>query len=124
MLALRKVSWNGVPIQYRTMVWQLLLGYMPTNKSRRDATLARKRKEYTDSIPMYFDVSESDRTTQEGETLRQILVDLPRTSPDTPFFQQEPVQRSMERILYIWSIRHPASGYGKLDLRSSKSRAL
>ena len=29
---LRKLSWNGVPSQYRTMVWQLLLGYLPTNK--------------------------------------------------------------------------------------------
>lgn len=29
---LRKLSWNGVPPQYRTMVWQLLLGYLPTNK--------------------------------------------------------------------------------------------
>lgn len=29
---LRKLSWNGVPPQYRTMVWQLLLEYMPTNK--------------------------------------------------------------------------------------------
>ena len=29
---LRKLSWNGVPLQYRTMVWQLLLGYLPTNK--------------------------------------------------------------------------------------------
>ena len=29
---LRKLSWNGVPPQYRTMVWQLLLEYLPTNK--------------------------------------------------------------------------------------------
>ena len=29
---LRKLSWNGIPPQYRTMVWQLLLGYLPTNK--------------------------------------------------------------------------------------------
>jgi len=28
-----------------------------------------------------------------------------------PFFQQPEIQRAMERILYIWSIRHPASGY-------------
>ena len=54
---------------------------------------------------------ESDRTTQEGETLRQILVDLPRTSPDTPFFQQNAIQHAMKRILFIWSSRHPASSY-------------
>ena len=42
---------------------------------------------------------------------RQIQVDLPRTNPDMPFFQQKEIQKSMERILYIWSIRHPASSY-------------
>lgn len=26
-------------------------------------------------------------------------------------FHQEGVQRLMERILYVWAIRHPASGY-------------
>ena len=109
--ALRKISWNGVPQPYKNMVWQLLLGYLPTNKSRRESTLLRKRKEYSDSIPTYFEVSDNERTAQEGETLRQILVDLPRTCPDTPFFHQQTVQKSMERVLYIWSIRHPASGY-------------
>lgn len=44
-------------------------------------------------------------------TYRQIQVDLPRTNPDMPFFQQKEIQKAMERILYIWSIRHPASSY-------------
>jgi len=43
--------------------------------------------------------------------LRQILVDVPRTSPDVPLFHQPKVQRCLERLLYIWAIRHPASGY-------------
>lgn len=109
--ALRQLCWNGIPPQYRTISWQLMLGYMPTNKSRRDAAITRKRKEYADAVTMYFNVSDSDRTTQEGEIHRQILVDLPRTSPHTPLYQQAPIQRCMERILYIWSVRHPASGY-------------
>lgn len=111
MTALRKLAWNGVPAQHRCMVWQLLLGYAPTNKSRRDATLARKRSDYRDSVHTYLADSDADRTSHEGETMRQIRVDLPRTSPDTPFFQQQPVQRAMERVLYVWSIRHPASSY-------------
>mmetsp|Transcript_21435 Transcript_21435/g.36097 ORF Transcript_21435/g.36097 Transcript_21435/m.36097 type:complete len:391 (-) Transcript_21435:91-1263(-) len=109
--ALRKESWNGVPPEFRSMVWQLLLGYMPTNKSRRDASISRKRKEYFDSIPTYFNNMEEEQTVQEGEILRQILVDLPRTCPNTPFFHQASIQKAMERILYIYSIRHPASGY-------------
>jgi len=36
---------------------------------------------------------------------------VPRTNPSCPLFQNEIVQRSLERILYVWAIRHPASGY-------------
>lgn len=117
LVQLRKLAWNGIPPEMRPFVWQVMLGYLPTNKARREQAVERKRNEYLDSIPLYFDTSAdddteiADRTTQEGELLRQILVDLPRTSPNLPFFQQEPIQRMMERVLYIWSIRHPASGY-------------
>ena len=54
--ALRKLAWNGVPHEHRPMVWQLLLGYMPSNKERRVQSISRKRKEYFDSIPQYFDI--------------------------------------------------------------------
>eukprot|EP00002_Diphylleia_rotans_P015001 TRINITY_DN2907_c0_g1_i10.p1 TRINITY_DN2907_c0_g1~~TRINITY_DN2907_c0_g1_i10.p1 ORF type:complete len:233 (+),score=40.09 TRINITY_DN2907_c0_g1_i10:111-809(+) len=36
---------------------------------------------------------------------------MPRTHPTVPLFQQRIVQECLERILYVWSIRHPASGY-------------
>ena len=32
-------------------------------------------------------------------------------SPLVGLFQQRAVQAMVERILYIWAIRHPASGY-------------
>ena len=34
----------------------------------------------------------------------QIAVDCPRTVPDVSFFQQPEVQKSLERILYIWLV--------------------
>ena len=34
----------------------------------------------------------------------QIAVDCPRTVPDLSFFQQAEVQKSLERILYTWSM--------------------
>ncbi|CAM9298828.1 unnamed protein product [Ectocarpus fasciculatus] len=108
---LRKLSWNGVPPVHRAAVWQLLVGYMPANRARREAALERKRREYREAVPQYFDVPDAARSLQEQNILRQILVDVPRTCPDVPFFHQEKVQRAMERILYIWAIRHPASGY-------------
>lgn len=32
-------------------------------------------------------------------------------NPQIALFQQKLVQEMFERILFIWSIRHPASGY-------------
>jgi hypothetical protein len=72
------------------MAWQLLLvgvlcpavpsrrltafaqGYLPCNSDRREATLVRKRKEYADAVSQYFHKSESERTQEEGEILRQV----------------------------------------------------
>jgi hypothetical protein len=38
-------------------------------------------------------------------------LDVPRTIPGLKFFQHPSVQKSLERILFLWAIRHPASGY-------------
>uniref|UniRef100_A0A8C6T856 TBC1 domain family, member 22B n=1 Tax=Neogobius melanostomus TaxID=47308 RepID=A0A8C6T856_9GOBI len=43
--------------------------------------------------------------------LLSIHIDIPRTNPLIPLFQQPAVQEVFERILFIWAIRHPASGY-------------
>lgn len=88
---LRQLSWNGVPPEHRAAVWQLLVGYMPANRGRRAAALERKRREYREAVPQYFDVPDAARSLQEQNILRQILVDVPRTCPDVPFFHQEKV---------------------------------
>ena len=43
---LRTLSWNGIPPSCRSHVWQVLIGYLPSNRSRQEQALARKRKEY------------------------------------------------------------------------------
>lgn len=35
----------------------------------------------------------------------QVAVDVPRTAPGVAFFHQPQIQKSLERILYIWGIR-------------------
>ncbi|KAL2242404.1 TBC1 domain family member 22B isoform X1 [Sesamum indicum] len=108
---LRELAWSGVPPHLRPTIWRLLLGYAPSNSDRREGVLRRKRLEYLDCVAQYYDIPDSERTDEEINMLRQIAVDCPRTVPDVSFFQQEEVQKSLERILYIWAIRHPASGY-------------
>ncbi len=111
------------------MTWQLLLGYLPTSSERRVATLERKRKEYLDGVRQAFDRGPianlgSESTRSSGKPLHagrgrgldeavwhQISIDVPRTNPHLDLYGYEATQRSLERILYVWAIRHPASGY-------------
>lgn len=99
------------------MTWQLLLSYLPTNGERRVTTLERKRKEYLDGVRQAFERSNSVtspglRTRGLDEAIwHQISIDIPRTNPHIELYSYEATQRSLERILYVWAVRHPASGY-------------
>lgn len=121
---LRDSCWSGIPQEVRAMSWQLLLGYLPPSGERRIATLERKRKEYLDAVRQAFDRgtsfnSPAGKGTLGGNARRgldealwhQISIDVPRTSPHLKLYSYEATQRSLERILYVWAIRHPASGY-------------
>ncbi|GAV27765.1 hypothetical protein PMKS-001233 [Pichia membranifaciens] len=102
---LRKQSWGGIPASLRSLVWQILVGYLSTNKSTRVSVLSRKRKEYVNSITRLFR-SEKDQTIWH-----QIKIDVLRTNPSIKLYSYEATHRSLEKILYLWAIRHPASGY-------------
>jgi hypothetical protein len=82
MAELKSLCWNGIPPPHRPLAWKILLRYLPTNKARRSQTLARKRAEYKDAILQHYDIDDDVRTGQEQETLRQVLVDVPRTAPE------------------------------------------
>lgn len=102
---LKKLAWSGIPEELRPMSWQLLLGYLPTNAERRVQTLARKRKEYLQGVEQVFS------NGLDHAMWHQIEIDVPRTNPHIKLYGYETTQRSLERILYLWAIRHPASGY-------------
>lgn len=108
--ALRKVSWNGLTEEYRAYSWKLLLGYLPASIQRQKETLTSKREEYSEMVSKYFYQGKMGRTSLEADDLRQIQKDVPRTHPSI-LFQSKKIRKSLERLLYIWSIRHPASGY-------------
>lgn len=105
---LRTLAWAGIPCELRPMAWQLLLGYLPAPVSRRVSTLGRKRQEYADAVRLAF-----ARGPQglDGPIWHQISIDVPRTRPGVRLWQGAATQKALERILYVWAIRHPASGY-------------
>ncbi|KAK7194251.1 GTPase activating protein [Novymonas esmeraldas] len=49
--------------------------------------------------------------TKELQTLKQIRKDIPRMSGGHCYLRHPRVQGSIERVLFIWSLRHPACGY-------------
>ncbi|KAL5594399.1 hypothetical protein BROUX41_001332 [Berkeleyomyces rouxiae] len=116
---LRLLAWSGVPEEVRAMTWQLLLGYLPTNGERRVATLERKRKEYLDGVKQAFDRGTQTMTPAGPGRARgldeaiwhQISIDVPRTNPHIELYSYDATKRALERILYVWAVRHPASGY-------------
>ncbi|KAL7418708.1 GTPase-activating protein [Cryptotrichosporon argae] len=105
---LRKVAWSGVPNEVRPIVWQLLLNYLPLPVQPRLATLQRKRKEYSQLVEQYFGRGPA---ALDQAIWHQIEIDVPRTRPGAPLWSCPTTQRALERILYVWAIRHPASGY-------------
>ena len=110
--ALRSLAWNGVPAECRADVWRLLLGYLPLSKARRESMLDKRRQEYITFLRQhYLTLSSSPAASLDTETLNQIQQDVPRTSPAYLFFKRPAIQKSLERVLFIFSIRHPASGY-------------
>jgi hypothetical protein len=107
---IREVSWAGIPDPLRATVWRLFLDYEPVNSTIRAATLQHKRSDYFDCVERVF--RESQRhlwTNSQRQTESQILRDLPRTH--IPLLRNDRVQLLFERVLFVWSVRHPASGY-------------
>ncbi|KAJ2039035.1 GTPase-activating protein [Coemansia sp. RSA 922] len=105
---LQKQSWKGIPSSQRSTAWCLLMGYFPLNASRRSQTISRKRREYKDWVRQTFSRGED---ALDRSLWHQIRIDVPRTTPGSPLFQSPRIQRSLERVLYCWAVRHPASGY-------------
>ncbi|KAK5684355.1 GTPase-activating protein [Elasticomyces elasticus] len=115
---LRNSAWSGLPPEVRAISWQLLLGYLPTSSERRVATLDRKRREYLSGITAAFSRPSTTGSNGNGNgrgldevIWHQIEIDVPRTNPHLELYTYSTTHRSLERILYLWALRHPASGY-------------
>ena len=110
--ALRRLAWSGVPVALRSIVWKLLLEYVPVQRKRRDAVLENRRNEYHSYLDDYDRAcSDGNKSEDQLAMLRQIRADIPRTTPSIAFFKRPDVALSLERALYVFALRHPASGY-------------
>jgi len=114
----------------------LLLGYRPLTSGRRADALQRKRQEYSELRRSLYDASPAVAAAREAESrgevsgdavqhegavrdaeaglLKQIRKDLPRTrikGSCAGLVEDPRIQGLMERVLFVWAVRQPASGY-------------
>jgi hypothetical protein len=113
--ALQRLAWNGLPGSLRALAWKMLLDYCPSHPSRLLKSVGRKREQYWQAVADLGLVSgsrlDSRLSSEDWVRKRQIDLDVPRTAPEFPLFHTTAMQRTMTRILHLWSVRHPASGY-------------
>jgi len=84
------------------------------NYDIREKTLKKKRQDYADTCEIYSQLLANpakNMNDSEFKTYKQIAVDIPRTMPEYKIFSCERIRKIMMRLLYVWSMRHPASGY-------------
>jgi len=131
---LAELAWSGVPKGInRCVVWQMLLSYRPLTHERCAEALQRKRAEYSDLRANLYEQSLAVQSVSKGlgmpeglscspdaaevSLLRQIRKDLPRTRlrsgalPAEKLVEHPRIQAMMERVLFVWAVRQPASGY-------------
>lgn len=95
-------------------MWKFLLGYYPVNTELKENLIRRKRQEYIETCLIYDSLIENptkNMNDSEMKIYKQISVDVPRTMPEYKLFSIEKIRKMMLRLLYVWSMRHPASGY-------------
>lgn len=91
-----------------------MLEYIPTNTDNAKLSINRKRQEYSDTCLIYDSLLQNptnNMTESELKMYKQILVDVPRTMTEYKLFTYDKIRKMLLRILYVWSKRHPASGY-------------
>ncbi len=94
-----------------------MLDYVPLDKDLQEPTLKRKRAEYLDMVKHYFgtekavDQDKREMSTFEKTNMKQIKKDVDRTLPEISLFAHEILHNMLIRILFVFTIRHPASGY-------------
>eukprot|EP00357_Protocruzia_adherens_P018262 CAMPEP_0114990718 /NCGR_PEP_ID=MMETSP0216-20121206/10962_1 /TAXON_ID=223996 /ORGANISM="Protocruzia adherens, Strain Boccale" /LENGTH=408 /DNA_ID=CAMNT_0002353945 /DNA_START=27 /DNA_END=1253 /DNA_ORIENTATION=+ len=112
---LRKLAWNGlhnVDSSIRSIVWSIILGYLPVHRGRQGDSLNQRRDEYRSFVEkLYKPFLAEDISEHQRKTLVQVRNDVPRTNPEYEFFHEPKIRDMIERILIVWACRHPASGY-------------
>jgi hypothetical protein len=56
-------------------------------------------------------MKEAERDENEKKIIKIINADVMRTQPECKLFRHKKIQDLLGRLLFIWNMRHPASGF-------------
>ncbi|ELP93417.1 hypothetical protein EIN_058720 [Entamoeba invadens IP1] len=107
-LQLAKLAKDGVDKIVRGQVWKLLIGYIPCERQKQFETQRSKRQDY---ISMATRLMATGLTVNEEKSEIQIMKDIKRMTREVPLLHNDRIQKLMLRLLLVYSIKHPASGY-------------
>lgn len=111
---LREKLKGAVPGAVRARVWRLLCGVVPAAPQSEQIALQRKREEYLylvsqNTIGRFLDSNDSHAV----EIHKLIKKDVDRTLTEWRCFRFPKVQESLQRVLFIYSLRNPMSDYSQ-----------
>lgn len=78
-----QAAWTGIPHSLRPRCWRLLLRYEPPSRTRARPTVKRKRQEYQDMVPAYYDIDNDLRSDDDIADLKQVLPHQSRNASRT-----------------------------------------
>lgn len=110
----------GIPNELRAEIWQLLLGYLPSNKPSRSHVLKFQRRTYLRLVERYYGSLPAfppDDDTEDANLMHIITVDVDRTHPSMiatclvltveatfmNLFYHQSIKEALKRILFLWS---------------------
>ena len=109
---LKKKLYSGITQKMRPSIYRRLLNYIPLNNRNQKKILDNKRKNYKNFTLIYNE--EKYYSQNDSKIIEMILLikkDVQRTLPLNYYFRNKLVQKSMIRILFIYSMRHPSNFY-------------
>lgn len=95
---LKTLSWSGIPPDFRSVVWPILLGYVSPSSAARVNALQRKRQEYARLVDITF---QKGKEGLDQQIWHQIEIDVPRTRPGVTLWMQAGTQRVRKVIIHF-----------------------
>ena len=98
---------------YRSVIWKYITEIYPQEKLNAKKIINNRRQKYIKQCEILeYKIKNNNKFTEnEIEIYHQIKLDVPRTMPESKFFNNNKIKNMLTRILFIWSLNNPKYSY-------------